>query len=264
MTAVVPDILARIVARKREELEEVRPQAAELRRIAMERRGDKRDFAAQLRRIGAERPAVIAEVKKASPSRGLLAAEFRPVALGLEYELGGAACVSVLTDRDFFQGSLEDMDAVRGVISLPVIRKDFTLEPVDLYLAAARGADAVLLIAALLEEGELRDLRGLASELGMAALVEVHDEAEMDKAVASGAELIGVNNRNLRTFEVTLETSLRLAALMPAGVIAVSESGIFTRQDVELLRGAGYQAFLVGESLMKAASASAAVRELCG
>jgi indole-3-glycerol phosphate synthase len=226
--------------------------------------GEQRDFAGQLRRVSLDRPAIIAEVKKASPSKGILSANYQPVATAIEYRLGGAACVSVLTDRDFFQGSLEDLESVRAAVELPVIRKDFTLEPVHLYEAAAHGADAVLLIAALLRAKELRELRQLADVLGMAALVEVHDEGELERALESGAALLGVNNRDLHTFEVKLETSVRLAARMPDGLLKVSESGIFTRGDVEMLRDAGYQAFLVGESLMKSPSPAAALRELCG
>jgi indole-3-glycerol phosphate synthase len=235
----VADILAKIVERKREEiaaLEALRP----------------RGFAAALRaRAAAGRPAVIAEIKKASPSRGVLSTDFDPVRIARSYERYGAAALSVLTDRDFFQGSLGDMQAARAAVGLPVIRKDFTLSERQILEAAAAGADAVLLIVAILGDRELRDLREYAEGLGLDALVEVHDREELKRAVGSGAKVIGVNNRDLRTFAVKLETSLELAAGMPEGVLRVSESGIFTRADVERLRGAGYEAFLVGESLMR-------------
>ena len=166
---------------------------------------------------------------------------------------GGAAALSVLTDQSFFQGSLADLECARAAVGIPVLRKDFTLEEYHVLEAAASGADAILLIAAILDERQIRDLRESAARWGMAALVEVHDEAELDRAIAAGAEIIGVNNRNLTNFQVTLETSLRLADRMPAGVLRVSESGIHSPADVERLRAAGYHAFLVGEHLMQAA-----------
>lgn len=247
----VPDILAKIVARKQEELVELRPRLADLERRASDLKGRQRGFASSLRVRAVISPAVIAEVKKASPSRGVLSENFNPIEIARGYELGGAAALSVLTDRDFFQGSLEDMIAVRGAVGLPVIRKDFTLEESQIIEAAANGADAILLIAAILETEQLRRLREFAASLGLDALVEVHDGEELKRVIDSGATVIGVNNRNLRTFEVTLETSLQLAEQMPAGALRVSESGIFTREHVATLRGAGYEAFLVGESLMR-------------
>jgi indole-3-glycerol phosphate synthase len=261
MTAAVPDILARIVARKQEELVELRPRLAELEKLAAANAGRQRGF----RRSLAERPpAVIAEIKKASPSRGVLAAEFRPVETALAYEAGGAAAVSVLTDRDFFQGALEDLEAVRAAVRLPVIRKDFTLNEAHVVEAAAHGADAILLIAALFTAADLRRLREIAASLGLDALVEVHDAEELARVADSGADLIGVNNRDLRSFEVRLETSLELAERIPATALRVSESGIFTREDVVRLSAAGYTAFLVGESLMKSGDPAAAIRSLRG
>jgi len=207
-------------------------------------------------------PAIIAEIKKASPSKGLLAPDFDPVRLARQYAAGGAAALSVLTDQAFFQGSLADLAAARGVCQLPVLRKDFTLGESDVLEAAAGGADAILLIAAILEAGEIRGLGALAASYGMAALVEVHDERDLAKAIEAGAAMVGVNNRDLNTFEVTLETSLRLAERIPPAVLKVSESGIRSARDIERLRQAGYQAFLVGEHLVKSADPAAALQVL--
>ncbi len=221
----------------------------------------RRDFRAALM---ARTPAIIAEVKKASPSKGVLSHDFDPSRIARQYERGGAAALSVLTDETFFQGSLADLEAARAGISLPVLRKDFTIATPHILQAAAHGADAILLIAAILSEGQIRDFREAAAGLRMAALVEVHDRRELDMAIASGADIIGVNNRNLNTFEVTLETSLRLAEHIPAGVLRVSESGIHNAGDIATLRAAGYTAFLVGEHLMKSGDPSAALKELVG
>jgi indole-3-glycerol phosphate synthase len=184
------------------------------------------------------------------------------VRIAAEYQAGGAAAISVLTDESFFQGSLAHLEAVRTAVDLPVLRKDFTIANAHIVEAAAHGADAVLLIAAILSERELRDFREQAARYGMAALVEVHNRRELDAAIASGAEIIGVNNRNLGTFEVTLDTSLRLAEHMPAGVVRMSESGIHCAADVACLCAAGYTAFLVGEHLMKSGDPAAALRQL--
>lgn len=261
MTAAVPDILARIVSRKHEELRELRPQLPVWEKQAAERLGQQRGFR---RRLAAEAPAVIAEVKKASPSKGVLAKDFRPVETALAYQSGAASAISVLTDRDFFQGSLADLQAVRAAVSLPVLRKDFTLEEAHILEAAAHGADAILLIAALFSAPQMQRLREFAQQLGLDVLVEVHDGEELSRVIDSGADLIGVNNRDLRTFEVRLETSLDLAARIPASALPVSESGIFTRADVERLSAAGYRGFLVGESLMKSEDPAAALRSLRG
>jgi len=259
LTTTVPDVLARIVAHKRAQPVPSPAVRQQWERQAQQFRATRRDFRQAL---AARTPAIIAEIKKASPSKGLLAADFDPVRIARAYESGGAAALSVLTDEAFFQGSLADLAAARAACSLPALRKDFTLDEDRVLEAAAGGADAILLIAAILEEHEMRRLRVLAAEFGMAAIVEVHNEAELDKALAGGAEIIGVNNRNLTTFEVTLDTSLRLAPRIPAPVVKVSESGIAAPLDIARLREAGYQAFLVGEHLMKSADPSAALRAL--
>jgi indole-3-glycerol phosphate synthase len=192
----------------------------------------------------------------------VLADSFDPASLARTYMSGGAAALSVLTDRQFFQGSLGDLEAARAAVPMPVLRKDFTLDEFHVIEAAAHGADAILLIAALLEEKDMRRLRELAARYRMAALVEVHDASELESALGSGAEIVGVNNRNLHTFEVTLETSLKLSGKIPPKVVKVSESGIHSRADVKTLAAAGFQAFLVGEHLMKSADPAAALKEL--
>ncbi len=247
------------MSHKREELRSAAVPAADLRHAAESRRGNRRDFAAALR---AKRPAIISEIKKASPSKGLLVENFRPAELARQYERGGAAALSVLTDREFFQGSLDDLRAARAACTLPVIRKDFTLTDYHVLEAAAVGADAILLIVAILDDGELRGLRELAAEYGMAALVEAHSDRELERAVRSDARIIGINNRDLNTFRVSLDTSVALAAGIPDGVIKVSESGIFNVDDIHRLMRAGYDAFLVGEHLVKSGDATQAVREL--
>jgi indole-3-glycerol phosphate synthase len=256
MAVVVPDILARIVEHKRTELRNIGQHRAALERTAADRI-DVRNFREALTK---SEPAIIAEIKKASPSKGVLAENFDPAAIARRYASGGAAALSVLTDREFFKGSLEDLRAARCAAPLPVLRKDFTLDEIHVIEAAAHGADAILLIAALLAESDLRRFRELAAQYRMSALVEVHDEPELDRALASGAEIIGVNNRNLHTFEVRLETSLGLAEKIPSTVIKVSESGIHSSADVKRL--AGFNAFLVGEHLMKAPDPAQALREL--
>jgi indole-3-glycerol phosphate synthase len=262
MVRAIPDVLARIVDSKRAALPRIAANRETLERRAAERTSF-RDFRAGL--LG-KRPAIIAEVKKASPSKGVLADRFDPAAIAQAYASGGAAALSVLTDAEFFQGSLDDLESARAAVAIPVLRKDFTLDEVHVVEAAAHGADAILLIAALLEETELRNLREVAARYRMAALVEVHDEAELDAAIGSGAEIIGVNNRNLHTFEVTLETSLRLilrmASKIPSSVIKVSESGIDSSASITRLEAAGFDAFLVGEHLMRAADPVSALRAL--
>jgi indole-3-glycerol phosphate synthase len=256
MVRAVPDILSRIVEHKRAELAEPELRRAELEKRAASRT-DFRDFRAALL---AKPPAIIAEIKKASPSKGVFAYDFDPAAIARIYAQGGAAALSVLTDREFFQGSLDDLKAARAVAPLPVLRKDFTIDEFHVIEAAAHGADAILLIAALLDEPTMRDFRELAAKWKMAALVEVHDESELAAAINSGAEIIGVNNRNLHTFEVKLETSLRLLEKIPSGLVKVAESGIESCDDVHRL--AGFDAFLVGEHLMKSQDPAAALREL--
>ena len=252
-------MLARIVAHKRECPSPAPSARKRWERQAEQARAGRRDFR---RALAARTPAIIAEIKKASPSKGLLAPDFDPARLAGQYEAGGAAALSVLTDEAFFQGSLADLAAARGVCGLPVLRKDFTLDEHHELEAAAGGADAILLIAAILEAGEIRDLAAMAAGYGMAALIEVHNERELAMALDAGAQIIGVNNRDLTTFEVTLETSLRLAPRIPSEVLKVSESGIRSARDIERLREAGYQAFLVGEHLMTSPDPAAAVRSL--
>ncbi len=261
MVDTVPDILARIVARKRDELAQATISRAKLERLAEELRAGRREFRAALDR---KTPAIIAEIKKASPSQGILRAEFEAAALAREYQENGAAAISVLTDGPFFQGSLADLRAARQAVRLPALRKDFTLNEYHVVEAAANGADAVLLITAILDEKQIRDLRELAGAWEMAALIEVHNQRELKTALDAGAEIVGVNNRNLKTFEVTLDTSVRLAEEIPDGVLKISESGIHSREDIQRLEQAGFHAFLVGEHLLKAASPGAALRALAG
>ncbi len=256
LTATIPEILTRIVARKAEELEQATASQADLERLA--RAIPRRGFRGALE---SRRPAIIAEIKQASPSGGKLASSFHPALLAAQYEAGGAAAISVLTDRDFFQGSLADLQAARAAVSIPVLRKDFTIAEYHIFEAAASGADAILLIAAILDRRQLRAFRELAASFEMDALVEVHDEAELDAALSSGAEIIGVNNRNLRTFEVDLTVSKRLEPLIPDSMVKIAESGIFTAADIQQLPG--YQAFLIGESLMKSGNPAEAIRNLC-
>jgi indole-3-glycerol phosphate synthase len=255
----LPDLLAQIVAYKRSQMAGVVVSRHELELLGEETRPSRRDFRAAL--LDRE-PAIIAEVKRASPSKGVLANQLDPAAIARAYEDGGAAAISVLTDEKFFLGSLDDLCLARGAVGLPVLRKDFTIDEYHVAEAAAYSADAVLLIAAILPEKRLRQLREYAWRFRMAALVEVHDELELCAALASGADFIGVNNRNLRTFKDDLGTSLRLAEKIPTGLIKVSESGIRSAQDVHKLRQAGYDAFLVGEHLMRSRDPAQALREL--
>ncbi|MBI1895960.1 MAG: indole-3-glycerol phosphate synthase TrpC [Acidobacteria bacterium] len=259
MVKGVPDILARIVERKNAERQEAKTAPGELELRAGQRLAGRRDFPAAL--LGRS-PAIIAEIKQASPSRGVLSGDFAPARLASAYERGGAAALSVLTDRDFFRGSLDHLEEARAAAALPVLRKDFTLDEYHVLEAAAHGADAILLIAAILPERRLRELRELAARYRMAAVVEVHAGGELDAALASGAEIVGVNNRDLHTFQVTIETSLRLAARMPANVLKISESGIESRGQIAELQAAGYRGFLVGEHLMRSEDPAAAVRAL--
>ena len=259
MTGTVPDILARIVARKREELARGVPRLDQWEAEAESRLAARRDFRAAL---GARTPAIIAEIKQASPSRGLLSADFDAARIAAAYQRGGASALSVLTDETFFQGSLGDLESARAAVWLPVLRKDFTIAGAQIVEAAAHGADAILLIAAILTEREIRAFREAAARYRMATLVEVHGRRDLDVAIAAGSDIIGVNNRDLATFEVALETSLRLAEHIPGGVLRVSESGIHGARDIATLREAGYTAFLVGEHLMKSGDPAAALKKL--
>ncbi|MEZ5403450.1 MAG: indole-3-glycerol phosphate synthase TrpC [Bryobacteraceae bacterium] len=259
MSDTIPGVLSRIVAHKNDELAGRVSTRDSLEEAASARRAARRDFHAAL---AARRPSIIAEAKKASPSKGLLAPDFDPARIARAYAEGGASCLSVLTDERFFQGSLADLEAARAACPLPALRKDFTLSEFHVVEAAAHGADAILLIAAILSAGQMTALRELAEKHGMAALVEVHDEEELLKAIDSGAAIIGVNNRNLHDFSVSLETSLRLADLIPEPTLRVSESGIHSPDDVRRLLDAGYQSFLVGEHLMRSGDPVAALRAL--
>ena len=206
--------------------------------------------------------AIIAEVKRRSPSRGVLRADFDPVRIAMEYESHGATAVSVLTDVTFFGGSDADLTAVKDAVTLPVLRKEFIIDPYQVYETRAIGADALLLIAAILTEGQLREYRDLAASLGMAALVEIHNGTELEKALGAGAEIIGINNRDLKTFQTDLQTTLALAPLIPADRIAISESGIRSRGEIEALLKVGTRAFLIGETLISAPKIGPKLKEL--
>ena len=255
-------ILERIVADKREEIARRR---VETPRASLERGcvalPPCRDFEGALRPLpGGVR--LIAEIKRASPSRGTLAADLDPAALATAYARGGADAISVLTDAKYFRGSLDDLRAVRAAIETPLLRKDFTLDEYQLWESRAAGADAILLIVAILDAPRLRDLLAAAKGLGLAALVECHTAAELDAALAAGSRLIGINNRDLATFETRIETTLELLPLVPPGPIVVSESGFFTGADVRRVAGAGAHAVLVGEGLVKATDVGAKLKEL--
>jgi indole-3-glycerol phosphate synthase len=278
-------ILDTIVEQKQREvalLPERRVAAGDLR-DAMLKRGERRDFLAALRKPRAGDIALIAEVKKASPSAGVICKDFDPVRIAQEYEAAGASCLSVLTDEQFFQGSLDYLRQIRAAVKLPLLRKDFIIDERQILEAIEWGADAILLIVAILDDSRLRRFHHVAADTGLAALVEVHDEAELDRALAAGASLIGVNNRNLKTFKVDLATTERLAAMMedrgwkmaksagpssilhpPSTPLLVAESGIHTRPDVERLKRAGARAMLVGESLMRSGDIAGQARALLG
>jgi indole-3-glycerol phosphate synthase len=258
-------VLDKILANTARELaarQQARPLTAV--RAGAEQADSPRDMLAALRPDDQQHVSLLAEVKHASPSRGVLIEPFEPVALGQTYAANGAAAISVLTDEQFFQGSLDDLTAVRDAVSIPVLRKDFIIDPYQVYEGRAAGADAILLIVAALADGQLADLHALITGLGMAALVEVHNAVELDRALKISPALLGINNRNLKTFEVTLETTARLAARVPAGITLVAESGIFTGADVTRMGGMGAHAVLVGESLVTAQDTGALVRELSG
>lgn len=258
------DILNKIVAVKREEVAAAskrKPLAAV--RFDAESRVLTRDFAGALRaKIAAGKPAVIAEVKKASPSKGVLRADFIPADIAQSYAEHGAACLSVLTDKDFFQGSVDYLKQARASCDLPVLRKDFIVDPYQVYESRVMGADCILLIAACLDDAQMKSLEALAMSLGMAVLVEVHDRAELDRALQLKTPLLGINNRNLQTFEVSLDTTLGLLQDVPADRLLVTESGITTPADVARLREAGVNTFLVGEAFMRAEDPGVALAAL--
>lgn len=267
------NILDTIVEQKKLEVAKLpeRLIAAGDLRDAMLERGEQRDFLAALRQPRAGDVALIAEVKKASPSKGVICENFDPVRIAKEYEQAGASCLSVLTDEKFFQGSLDYLREIRAAVKLPLLRKDFIIDERQILEAIEWGADAILLIVAILDDARLKRFHDLASEAGLAVLVEVHDDAELDRALAIGATLIGVNNRDLKTFTVDLATTERLAtklfqasspqARTPPHLL-VAESGIFTRADVERLKNCGSGAILVGESLMRGSEITTQVRAL--
>ena len=262
-------ILDTIVAEKEREVSRLphRPIAAGDLRDAMLERNENRDFLAAIKSPRDGDIALIAEVKKASPSAGVIREDFNPVSIAQIYETAGASCLSVLTDEPFFQGSLEYLRAIRESVALPLLRKDFIIDRRQILESAEWGADAILLIVAILDDRRLKEFHELAAGAGLAVLVEVHDETELDRALAAGARLIGVNNRNLKTFEVDLATTERLAERFqsnagPGQKLLVAESGIHTRQDVERLKACGAGAILVGESLMRQKDIAAAVEQL--
>lgn len=260
------DILRRILAVKREEIDrtKAREPYAQLRARA-EARTDLRDFEGALRaKIGAGLPAVIAEIKKASPSKGLLREDFDPAAIGASYARHGAACLSVLTDERFFQGAPEHLQAARQASGLPVLRKDFIVDEYQIAQARAWGADCILLIVAALDARRLRELEAAAQSFGMAVLVEVHDAHELEAALQLETALIGINNRDLRTFDVSLRTTLDLLPAIGTGRLVITESGIAHAADVATMRAAGVHAFLVGEAFMRAPDPGAELARLFG
>jgi indole-3-glycerol phosphate synthase len=260
------DILDKIVAVKREEVAAaIQRKSLPVVRADAESRVLTRDFVGALRaKIAAGRPAVIAEIKKASPSKGVLRADFIPADIAQSYAENGATCLSVLTDQQFFQGSVDYLKQARASCDLPVLRKDFIVDAYQIYESRVMGADAILLIAACLDDAQMADFEAQAKALDMAVLVEVHDRDELLRALKLRTPLIGINNRNLRTFEVNLETTLSLLVEVPNDRLLVTESGILARSDVERMRAANVNAFLVGEAFMRAADPGEALAELFG
>lgn len=266
MSEATPDILNQILKRKAEEIKERSARAPldeQLRRAEIQ--DAPRGFIASIKkRLAAGQPAIIAEIKKASPSKGVIRPDFHPAAIARSYEAHGAACLSVLTDCDFFQGCERYLEEARAATRLPVIRKDFIVDPYQVAEARAIGADCILLIVAALNDQELKRLSTLAADLGMDVLVEVHDRPELERALALDLPLVGINNRNLRTFEVSLNNTLELLDLIPSDRLVVTESGILAPEDVALMRSHEVHAFLVGESFMRAESPGEKLAELFG
>jgi indole-3-glycerol phosphate synthase len=260
------DILDKIVAVKLQEVAAAKTRKSlELVRADAESRVLTRDFVGAIRaKIAAGKPAVIAEVKKASPSKGVIREDFIPADIAQSYAEFGAACLSVLTDVQFFQGSVDYLKQARASCQLPVLRKDFMVDAYQIYESRCMGADAVLLIAACLDDAQMKDMEAIALDLDMAVLVEVHDQGELERALKLKTPLIGINNRNLKTFEVSLDTTLALRSLVPADRILVTESGIHTRDDVLRMGAAGVNAFLVGEAFMRVPEPGEALQALFG
>lgn len=265
MTTNTPDILKNIVAHKQEEVAAAKATVSinELKARIAGLEDRPRGFERHLREAAAsDWTAIIAEVKKGSPSKGLIRPDFDPLEIAGIYADNGATCLSVLTDEHFFMGHLRFLTLIRETVSLPLLRKDFICDPYQIYEARAAGADAILLIAAMLDLDRLREFHAVAGELHLDVLLEVHDENEMESALQTGCTMIGVNNRNLRTFATDLGTTARLASMMPAGLLLVAESGINNRADIERLKADGAKAFLIGESLMKEDDIGAKLRKL--
>jgi len=262
--AELPDILKKIMDRKLLEVaERRRHQPLRALEARLSAASPPRGFAdALVAKVARGEPAVIAEIKKASPSKGVLRPEFHPAEIAASYERGGAACLSVLTDVDFFQGCDQDLQEARAACALPVIRKDFILDGYQALEARVLGADCILLIAACLSDSQLRDLNALALDLGLDVLVEVHDRAELEQALALPGRMIGINNRDLRSFRVSLDTTLNLVDAIPPGRLLVTESGILERADVAKMRAHGVDAFLVGEAFMRAQDPGVELRRL--
>ena len=266
MTVIAGSILERILVVKAEEVAAAR-RARPLAALAAEVNAAEppRDFVAALRaKLAAGMPGVIAEIKKASPSKGVLREAFDPAAIAASYARYGAACLSVLTDEQFFQGGLDDLRAARAACSLPVLRKDFVIDAYQLYEARAAGADCILLIAAALDLPLMKELESVAQDLGLAVLVEVHDESELERALSLATPLVGVNNRNLRTFETRLETTLKLLEAIPASRLVVTESGILEPEHVQRMRAKRVGCFLVGEAFMRAQEPGLELERLFG
>lgn len=261
-----PDILKKILDKKEEEVarRKMRTPVADLESFAESVEKPRGFYRALQSKVLTQKPAIIAEIKKASPSQGVIREDFQPITIGLDYAMNGAACLSVLTDKEFFQGSEVYLQMVRERCPLPVLRKDFMIDPYQVYEARALGADCILLIVAALDDGRMRELAELAAKLGMDVLVEVHDEKELHRALRLDTPLIGINNRNLRTFETLLQTTLDLKAQIPEDRLVVTESGIHTPADVQLMTDNGIHAFLVGEAFMRADSPGQKMRELFG
>jgi len=261
-----PDILKKILDKKAEEVAKRRlgMTIANLEEIAGTVEGPRGFYNALQSKVLAKKPAIIAEIKKASPSKGVIREFFQPIAIGQDYAMNGAACLSVLTDKEFFQGSEVYLQMVRERCPLPVLRKDFMIDPYQIYEARALGADCILLIVAALEDGQMHELSDIATKLGMDVLVEVHNAEELQRALTLDTKMIGINNRNLRTFETSLQTTLDLKAQIPEDRLIITESGIHTHEDVQLMLDNNVYAFLVGEAFMRAESPGQKMRELFG